>query len=108
MRGMTLLLLGILGLSSCQLAQPSSEWQGPIFPDVEETKAREPEVKSQPSVTVETILGPEEKIEPIMEEEIATQPVYGSFDERIARNVRVNNLMNMALLMNTKMFALMK
>ena len=92
MRPTALLLFGTLALGACRLAQPTSEWQGPILaeeemvmPKEETVVPKEPQRQAQP-VTDETILGPEEPAQPVVEE--PARPVMG-YDERIARNVRV-------------------
>lgn len=91
MRPIALLLFGTLVLGACRLAQPTSEWQGPILaeetvvPKEETVMPKEPQRQAQP-ITVETILGPEEPAQPVVEE--PARPVMG-YDERIARNVRV-------------------
>lgn len=85
MRPLVLLLFGTLALGACRLAQPPSEWQGPILAEEETVVSEEPQRQAQP-VTVETILGPEEPAQPVVEE--PARPVMG-YDERIARNVRV-------------------
>ena len=85
MRPTALLLFGTLALGACRLAQPTTEGQGPVVIEEETIVAEKPQRQAQP-VTVETILGPEEPAQPVVEE--PARPVMG-YDERIARNVRV-------------------
>ena len=85
MRLNALLLFGIFALGACRLAQLPSEGNEPILIEEETTVAEEPQYQAKP-MTVETILGPEDPVQPAVEE--PTRPVMG-YDERIARNVRV-------------------